>query len=311
MQNNDFKVSVIVPILNEEGNIDLLIEKVTNILKEYSDYELLFVDDGSTDGTLKIIQRQREQNSRIQFLSFSRNFGHQSALRAGLDFATGDCVISMDGDMQHPPELIPKLIEKWQEGCDVVYTIRKDDPKTSYLKRKTANVFYGVMNRFSDVKIDKGVADFRLLDRDVLEVIKTIRENNLFLRGMIAWLGFRQCGVEYLPEKRYWGETKYTFKKMIKFALEGITSFSIKPLRISTVLGYALAFSAFLYGVYAIGIKLFTDNAVSGWTSLLAGILFIGGMQMVMIGILGEYLGKLFIESKKRPNYIIKEKSYD
>jgi polyisoprenyl-phosphate glycosyltransferase len=311
MTINNIKISIVVPILNEEGNIELLIQKVTNILENYSGYELLFVDDGSTDNTLDIVREKRRQNNKIQFLSFSRNFGHQNALRAGLDFATGDCVISMDGDLQHPPELIPELIEKWQEGCDIVYTIRKEDPNLPYLKRKTAGIFYGIMNRFSDIKVDKGAADFRLMDRSVVEVMKTIKENNIFMRGMISWLGFKQCGVEYSPDERHWGETKYTFKKMVKFAMEGITSFSIKPLRISTIFGYIFAALSFLYGIYAIFIKLFTNNTVSGWTSLLAGILFIGGIQMIMIGILGEYIGKLFIESKKRPNYIIKEKSYD
>lgn len=311
MQNNNFKVSVVVPILNEEGNIKILIEKLINILEKYSDYELLFIDDGSMDNTLVAIKAQKKINNKIHYLSFSRNFGHQNALRAGFDYAKGDCVILMDGDMQHPPELIPKLIEKWQGGCDIVYTIRKDDPKSSYLKRKTADIFYDIMNRFSDIKIDKGAADFRLVDRSVVEIIKTLKESNLFMRGMISWLGFKQYGIEYMQEKRHWGETKYTLKKMLKLAITGITSFSVKPLHISTMFGYVLATFAFIYGIYAIIIRLFTNNAISGWTSVLAGVLFIGGIQMIMIGILGEYIGKLFIESKKRPNYIIKEKSYE
>lgn len=194
-------------------------------------------------------------------------------------------------------------------GCDIVYTVRKDDPKSSYLKRKTAGIFYGIMNKFSDIKIDKGAADFRLVDRSVVEIIKTLKEGNLFMRGMISWLGFKQCGIEYVPDVRHSGQTKYTVKKMLKLAVAGVTSFSVKPLRISTILGYVLATLAFIYGIYAIIIKLFTSNLVSGWTSLLVGVLFIGGIQMIMIGILGEYIGKLFIESKKRPNYIIKEKS--
>ena len=311
MNNGNFKVSVVVPTMNEEGNIEALTEKTLGVLKKYPDYELIFIDYGSTDDTLEAIKKQRKENEKIGYISFSRNFGHQNALRAGLDHATGDCVISMDGDLQHPPELISKLIEKWQEGFDIVCTVRKDDPSLSFAKRKTAHVFYGFMNRFSDIKIERGAADFRLLDRDVVEVLKTIKENNLFMRGMISWLGFRQCAIEYMPEKRHWGKTKYTLKKMTGFAIEGITSFSIKPLRVSTILGYVSAFLAFLYGIYAIIIKLFTDKAISGWASLLAAVLFIGGMQMIMIGILGEYVGKLFIESKKRPNYIIREKSYE
>ena len=311
MQKDNFKVSVIVPILNEEGNIEILTERVLAVIERYWDYELLFIDDGSTDNTLKIIQEEMKKNDKIRYLSFSRNFGHQNALRAGFDYATGDCVISIDGDLQHPPELIPKLLEKWQQGYDIVYTIRQEDPQRPFLKRKASNIFYNIMNRFSDVRINEGGADFRLIDRNVVEVIKRINENNLFMRGMISWLGFKQCGIEYMPERRHWGKTKYTFKKMNKFALDGITSFSIKPLRISTIFGYTAAFLAFLYGVYAILIKIFTNTAVSGWASLLAGLLFIGGVQMIMIGILGEYVGRLFIESKKRPNYIIKEKSND
>lgn len=307
--NNNLKISVIVPIMNEEGNILILIDKINKILNKYKNLELLFVDDGSEDNTLKLIKQQNKKNNKIKYISFSRNFGHQNALRAGFDFAQGDCVICMDGDMQHPPSLIPKMIEKWQEGCDIVYTKRLDDPKTSFAKRKTANIFYGIMNKFSDIKIDQGTADFRLVDRKVADVIKTIREENLFMRGMISWLGFKQCGIEYHPEERHWGKTKYTFKKMLKFAIAGITSFSTKPLYISMVCGYFIALVSFVYALYAIIMKVFTNQTVSGWTSVLVAVLFIGGIQMVMIGILGEYLGKLFMESKKRPNYIIKEKN--
>lgn len=302
------KLSIVIPIMNEEGNIEKLISRIFDVLKNYQDWEVFFIDDGSTDGTLEVIKKEATKNNKIKFISFSRNFGHQNALRAGLDFAKGDCVISLDGDLQHPPELIPKLIKKWQEGFDVVYTLRKDDPKISIFKRKTARMFYALMNKFSDIKIEPGAADFRLLDRKVVEILKTIKEDNLFMRGMVSWIGFRQVAVEYMPEERQWGKTKYTFKKMFKFAIAGITSFSLRPLHISTMVGYVMAGLAFVYGVYAVLIKIFTDQAISGWTSVLAGILFIGGMQMIMLGILGEYIGKLFMESKKRPSYIIKEK---
>lgn len=307
--NKEIKISVIVPIMNEEGNIKMLIRKISDVLDVYSNWEALFVDDGSKDDTLCEIKKQQLKNGKIKYISFSRNFGHQNALRAGFDFADGDCVICMDGDMQHPPELIPKMIEKWREGYDIVYTIRLDDPKTSFLKRKTANIFYNIMNNFSDIKIDQGAADFRLVDRKVADVIKTVREENLFMRGMISWLGFKQYGIKYNPEKRHWGKTKYTFKKMLKFAIAGITSFSIKPLHISTICGYIIALASFVYALYAIFVRVFTDNTVSGWTSVLVAVLFIGGIQLISIGILGEYIGKLFMESKKRPSYIIKEKN--
>lgn len=307
MQN--FKISIVVPIMNEEGNVSILVENIKKVLKNNSDWELIFVDDGSKDNTLKSVKKENSKNSKVKFISFSRNFGHQNALRAGFDFATGDCVICMDGDMQHPPKLIPEMIKKWQDGYDIVYTKRLDDPKTSLAKRKTASIFYGIMNKFSDIKIDQGAADFRLVDRKVADVIKTIREDNLFMRGMISWLGFKQYGIKYNPEERHWGKTKYTFKKMFKFAVAGIMSFSIKPLQISLFVGYFMAIISFVYAVYAIYMKLFTTETISGWTSVLVAVLFIGGIQMIMLGILGEYVGKLFMESKRRPNYIIKEKN--
>ena len=306
--SKDYKISIVVPIMNEEGNIDILIKKINDVMSNH-DWEVLFVDDGSKDKTFDVIKGQAALNKKIKYISFSRNFGHQNALRAGFDFADGNCVICMDGDMQHPPELIPQMIDKWQEGYDIVYTIRNDDPRTSFMKRKTAAIFYGIMNKFSDIKIDQGAADFRLVDRKVADVIKTIREENLFMRGMISWLGFKQYGIKYNPEERHWGKTKYTFKKMVKFAIAGITSFSVRPLHMSTICGYIIAFFAFLYALYAVFVRLFTENTVSGWTSVLVAVLFIGGIQLISIGILGEYLGKLFMESKKRPSYIIREKN--
>ncbi len=309
MKKNKFKISVVIPTFNEEGNIEILIKKLLRVLGVYYDYEILFVDDGSHDKSLELIKRAQLKNKKIKFLSFSRNFGHQSALRAGLDYAEGDCVVSLDADLQHPIELIPKMIKKWQEGYDVVFTVRQEDHSLSILKRKSAKLFYWIINKVSSIKIESGAADFRLLDRSIVEVLKNINEGDLFLRGLIPWLGFKQTSLEYMPQKRNAGETKYTFKKMVKLALSGITGFSITPLRISTFFGFFFAIVSFCYGAYAIYIRLFTEQSVSGWVSILIAVLFIGSLQMIMIGILGEYLGKLFLESKKRPNYIIKEKS--
>lgn len=311
MNSNSFKISVVIPILNEEGNVAISTEKLIEVMKIYYDYEIIFVDDGSKDNTLSIIKDSRKANDKIHYLSFSRNFGHQNALRAGLDYATGDCVISMDGDLQHPPELIPAMIEKWEEGYDIIYTLRKDDPKIFLFKRFTTWLFYKIMNMFSDINIEQGTADFRLLDKNVVEVFRKLEEDSLFFRGMVKWLGFRQHGIEYMPSDRFSGKSKYSKSKMLKFALSGITSFSVKPLHISTFIGLLIAFSAFLYGGYALFIKLFTDKSIEGWTSVLVSVLFIGGIQLIMIGILGEYIGKLFIESKKRPNYIIRDKSFN
>jgi dolichol-phosphate mannosyltransferase len=215
----------------------------------------------------------------------------------------------MDADLQHPPYLIPQLITKWQEGYEVVYTIRLDDPSVSFLKRKTSNLFYRLMNWLSDIHIPKGTADFRLLDRAVVDVLKDTKEYHLFIRGITAWVGFRQYALEYVPDERYSGKSKYTIKRMAGFALTGITSFSLKPLRLSILLGLFFAVLAFGYGVYAILMKFFTDQAVPGWASVLASVLFIGGVQLIVLGIIGEYIGKLVMESKQRPHYVIKEKS--
>jgi len=305
----EYTISIVVPIQNEEDNISKLIERLKKVLDRKQEFEIIFVDDGSIDNTLEVLKQFHQSDSRIKYLSFSRNFGHQNALRAGMDFAEGDCVISLDGDLQHPPELIPEMIKKWQEGYEIVYTLRRDDKKTSFIKRKTSQLFYTLMNRLSDIEIEQGSADFRLIDRSVLNVLSRFQENPIFYRGLIRWLGFRQYALAYIPEKRTWGETKYSFKRMLKFALTGITSFSIQPLHMSTILGSIIALVSFLYGIYAVFMKLFTTQTIPGWTSLLIVVSFIGGIQLLMIGILGEYLGKLFIESKRRPAYIIREKS--
>lgn len=304
-----FKVSVVIPAFNEEGNIEALSGKLVEILDVYGDYEIIFVDDGSRDGTLEKVKGLREQNRRIEYISLARNFGHQNALKAGIDAATGDCVISMDADLQHPPQMIPQMIDKWLEGYDVVYTVRQDDPQLSWFKRKTSAMFYKLMNGLSDIHIKKGMADFRLLDRAVVDVFRDFRESHLFFRGMTAWVGFRQYALEYIPDKRYTGQTKYSFRRMVGFALTGITSFSIKPLRLSILLGIFLAGLAFIYGIYAIVMKLFSSQVMPGWTSVLVSVLFIGGVQLIVMGIIGEYIGKLLMESKRRPHYVIKERS--
>jgi dolichol-phosphate mannosyltransferase len=246
-------------------------------------------------------------------LSFSRNFGHQNALKAGLDYASGDCIISMDGDMQHPPEMIPRMIEIWEnEKADIVYTIRKDEQeKVGLFKKTTSRLFYKLLNKIADISMEPGSADFRLLDKSVADIIKKFPENPLFFRGIIPWVGFKQIPIEYIPHKRFWGKTKYSLKKMISFAITGILSFSIKPLLISIYIGIILSFLSFCYGIYAIITKFFTDNNVSGWTSIVSIISFIGGIQLIVLGVIGTYLGKLFIASKGRPMYIIKEKSDD
>ena len=302
---NDFKVSVIIPSFNEESNIKPLFDAISKNTKEYN-VELIFIDDGSSDKTLENIKNLASQSIDIRYISFTRNFGHQNALKAGYDFATGDCIISMDGDMQHPPELIPEMIRLWQQGYKIVSTKRKHTKSLSFFKRITSRLYYKILNFFSEIKIENGSSDFRLLDKKVVQELKNFNENYLFFRGLIPWLGFSQIQLEYIESQRFSGKTKYSFSKMLHFASDGITSFSVKPLKISIYLGFIIAF---LYILYAIYISIFTNNAITGWTSTIISILFIGGIQLIMIGILGNYLGKLFMENKKRPNYIIKEKN--
>ena len=304
-------VSVVIPTMNEEENVGLIYEKLKPILLGYDDHEIIYIDDGSTDNTLARIKHLNREDNKVRYLSLSRNFGHQNALKAGLDFACGDCVISMDGDLQHPPELIPEMIAKWKEGYEVVYTLRHVGSETSFFKKLSASLFYKLINRWADVAIEQGSADFRLLDRKIVDIIRELKEIHLFFRGLVPWMGFNQIGITYVSTERQWGTTKYSFRKMIQFALAGITGFSIKPLTFAITLGFVLAIFAFIYGVYALYIRLFTDTSIEGWASLLIVTALIGGIQLITIGILGEYLGKLFMEQKQRPNYIIKEKSED
>jgi len=308
------ELSVIIPTFNEEGNISLLIERLEQTMLQMgcSSYEYLFIDDGSTDNSLENIRQSRAQNNAVHYLQFSKNFGHQYALKAGLDHARGAAVVSLDADLQHPPELIAEMYQHWKNGAEVVYTRRQDEKSTGFFKRKSAKVFYWLANRLSEVPIEEGTADFRLLDRKVVNAIKTFKESDLFLRGLIPTLGFKQIGLDYIPAKRHSGQTKYSFSKMFQFAINGITSSSAKPLYLSIYLGLFFALLAFVYGCYAIYMALFTTEAITGWTSIIASVLFIGGLQMILIGIVGIYLGKLFVQSKQRPTYIIKENSiYD
>lgn len=301
------KISVVVPSYNEELNVGVLYAEVKAQIPAQYDTEFIFVDDGSTDGTLATLKKLKAENPDVFFISFSRNFGHQNALKAGIDHATGDCVISMDADLQHPPQLIPQLISAWEEGYDVVYTVRNDKGNGAFFKNFTSRLFYRMANMLSTTRIEPGAADFRLITRQVANELSRITENYLFIRGLIAWMGFKQKSIEYKPGQRHSGKTKYSFSKMLRFAVAGITSFSVKPLRISLVVGFVIALVAMGYGCYAIYAALFTELALPGWGSLIASVLFIGGIQLMVLGVIGEYLGKMFLENKRRPNYIIKE----
>ena len=302
------ELSIVIPTFNEEGNILPLYEQITEVLKpiQITAYELIFIDDGSSDASVLQIEKLRQADTSVHLIEFSRNFGHQHALKAGLDCARGAAVISLDADLQHPPALIAEMLTLWRSGAQVVYTRRQDKKNIGFFKKMSAKAFYWIANRLSEVPIEEGTADFRLLDRKVVDTIKSFKESHLFLRGLIPTLGFQQVALDYEPAQRFSGQSKYSFSKMFQFAINGITSSSAKPLYFSIYLGLFFAFLAFVYGCYAIYISIFTDAAITGWTSLIASVLFIGGIQMILIGIVGIYLGKLFVQSKQRPTYIIK-----
>jgi polyisoprenyl-phosphate glycosyltransferase len=300
-------VSIIVPVHNERENVAVMAKAIKRTFADLPyRYNLLFVDDGSSDLTLHEIKKLAHQDDHIRYISFSRNFGHQAAIKAGLDKADGDCVITMDGDMQHPPQLIPTLLKKWEEGYDVVYTVRKEDKKLPFLKRATSNLFYKVLNWLSDIKIEKGTADFRLMNRNVVDVLRGLAEFEPFFRGLVKWAGFKQVPVEYEPNERKSGASKYTSKKMIRFALQGITSFSIRPLYAATYIGFTFAALSTLYIPYAL-YSYYFGYTISGWSSLIVTVVFFGGLQLMILGIIGIYLGKLFMQNKHRPVYIVKE----
>ena len=302
------ELSLVIPTFNEEGNVQRLYEQIKVVLAQLhiDAYEVIFIDDGSSDASLQRIEELRSQDARVHYLQFSRNFGHQHALKAGLDYARGAAVISLDADLQHPPALIADMVQLWRNGAEVVYTRRQDKQNVSFFKKISAKAFYWLANHLSEVPIQEGTADFRLLDRKVVSAIKSFKESHLFLRGLIPTLGFKQVALDYEPAARFSGQSKYSLSKMFHFAINGITSSSAKPLYFSIYLGLFFAFLAFVYGCYAIYIAVFTNAAITGWTSLIASVLFIGGIQMILIGIVGIYLGKLFVQSKQRPTYIIK-----
>lgn len=302
-------ISVVVPIYFEEDLLDelhrRLIEALDRLTPRYR-YEIIFVDDGSTDRSLEMLRDYAEHDSRIRVLAFSRNFGHQIAITAGTDAAKGDAVVVIDGDLQDPPEVIEQMVEKWEEGYEVVYGQRGERVGESAFKRKTATLFYRLINRLSDFDLPLDTGDFRLMDRVVVDQLIAMREENRYIRGMVTWVGFRQYALQYRRDARYAGQTKYTFRKMIKLALDGVTSFSSKPLILSTYVGLLTAFVGFLYlGWIVLARILNPDSALPGYASLTVIILFLGGVQLISIGVMGSYIGRIFYESKGRPLYIV------
>ncbi|MCL4491347.1 MAG: glycosyltransferase family 2 protein [Nitrospirae bacterium] len=301
-------LSIVLPIYNEEKCIDALWERLRLLKQRIDGYgiEFIMVNDGSSDRSLTMMKGIAERHHNVKILSFSRNFGHQVALSAGLEHARGDVVVVMDADLQDPPELIVDMLSKYQEGYDIVYAVRRERRGETSFKRKSASWFYKTLNRLSSTPIPQNTGDFRLLSRRAVDAFNRLGEKDRFLRGMLSWIGFNQVGIEYDRPPRIAGETKYPLKKMLLFALDGIVSFSNLPLRLATWLGFFTSFLALLYIVVVL-IKKFLGYTLPGYASIMVSILFLGGVQLITIGILGEYISRIYNEAKGRPLYIIEE----
>lgn len=302
-------LSVVIPCYNEAE----VIRETVKRLQSFSDQlqslnvEFIFVDDGSRDATRSVLRELQASDRRIYIVGLSRNFGHQIAVTAGIDAARGDAVVLIDADLQDPPEVVIEMVAKWHEGYDVVYGTRVDRPGESAFKLATARLFYRILNKLSDVKIPLDTGDFRLMDRKVADVLRAMPERDRFVRGMVSWVGFRQTALPYQRAERFAGESKYPLRKMLRFATDGILSFSTKPLQLSIGLGMFSSFLAVTGIFYALGLRIFTNVWVPGWTAMMIAVLFMGGVQLVCIGIIGEYIGRIYHESKQRPLYVVQE----
>lgn len=305
-------LSVIIPSYNEERNVGIMHERLTKTLSEITDsYEMIFVNDCSKDQTLLRIKELAEKDSHVKYLSFSRNFGHQIAVSAGLDFCTGEAVVIIDGDLQDPPELITQMYERYKEGYKVVYAKRKTRDGETWFKKATAKIFYRLLASMTSIDIPVDVGDFRLIDRVIVEHLRNMPEKSKYIRGQIAWIGYKQTFVEYHRDARLYGTTNYPLKKMLRFALDGITAFSDKPLKIASGLGIFSAIVSLLALVYALVSHFCFHATITGWTSLILSVLFIGGVQLITIGIIGEYIARINNDVRNRPLYILDEKNLD
>ena len=302
------KISLVIPMYYEEQVAEECYKRVTNVLKniEEYDYEIIFINDGSKDKTLEILEKIAKEDNKVKVISFSRNFGHQAAVTAGLKYTTGNAIIIMDADLQDPPELIPDMLNYWKNGYDVIYGKRKKREGESAFKLLTAKVFYETLNKLSDVEIPKDTGDFRLVDRKVVDVVNNLLEHNKFLRGLFSWVGFKQYAYEYERKERFAGKTKYPFKKMMKLAKDGIFGFSTKPLKIVGGLGIISVIISIAILIYAILSYTYSwNNLTSGWTSIMCTMTFLGGVILLSLWMIGEYIGRIYEETKQRPQYII------
>jgi glycosyltransferase involved in cell wall biosynthesis len=300
------EVSVVVPVYNEGESLHECYSKLSQVMQQSGvTYELLFINDGSLDESKAILSAKADQDSCVRVINFSRNFGHQIAITAGMDYAKGNAVVLIDADLQDPPELILEMIALWRKGYDVVYARRLKRKGETWFKKTTAKLFYRILNKLSSVHIPMDVGDFRLVDRKVVEALKDVRESNRFVRGLISWVGYHQIAVDYVREPRFAGETKYPFSKMLGFALNAIISFSYKPLRLATYLGFTSGVVGAIYLLSIVIQKMFTDRLVPGWASLMGVIILYNGIILFILGIIGEYIGRIFTQCKQRPLYIV------
>lgn len=309
MDNREIEYSVVVPLYNEESVIQETYKRLKKVMEATDgSYEVIFVNDGSRDRTLEIARGIRGRDKRIKLLSFSRNFGHQVAITAGMDYSSGKAVVVIDADLQDPPEIILKMIEKWKQGYDVVYGKRLARKGETCFKKITAKLFYRTLKGMADVDLPVDAGDFRLIDRKVCDALKSIPEHNRYVRGLISWLGFKQTGVGFVREERFAGETKYPLKKMIRFAADAVASFSYRPLSLATYVGVGVSVSSSAYLIFILLEKLFNSPAAPGWTVIVALSLLLNGFMFIFLGIIGEYVGRIYDEAKGRPLYIIREK---
>ncbi len=309
------QISVVIPVFNEAGNIYDLIENLYSVFNLFQeiDFQIIFVDDGSTDETLPLLIHLVDTKPNIFYISFSRNFGKDNAIVAGLKASEANAVITMDADLQHSPLLIPEFINWWQQGYDIVYAYRKENNKhASFLTRIRSKLFYKAINAFSDVRMENGISDFKLLDKKVVETINKLPEDHPFLRGLVKWVGYRQKALEYEPCERNAGSTKYSFANLISLATQGLTSFSTKPLTFAIYLGFFFSAASLLYFPYVLlSLYFHLERQGSGWASVIVTIVFFGGLQLIIMGIIGLYLGKTFTQGKNRPRYIIRSSNID
>ncbi len=304
-------ISVIVPVYNEAGNLCVLHERLVNAVTSITnEYEIIFINDGSKDNSLGMIKNLAKDFSQVKYIDFSKNFGHQIAVFAGLEYASGDAIVIIDADLQDPPERIIDLYTKMQDGYDVVFAQREERVGEPWHKLITAKLFYKAINRLSDVNIPLDTGDFRIFSAKIKDIILSMPEHNKFLRGQIAWAGFNQTSVSYKREERYSGKTNYSYSKMFSFAFDGITAFSNLPLRLATYMGFIVSVIAFLVILYTLYVKYIAHDVVQGWSSLMVSILFIGGVQLICLGIIGEYLSRILDNVKQRPLYLIRESNF-